>query len=127
MYDITVEDPSPKDVADGPTPRLYVWQNSWGLSIRSLGAMMMTHGDDKGAVIQPRVAETQAALIPVSLTAKTPPETKQALLDQLQSIGAALTEANIRVEVDASEGRSPGWKFNQYEVSILSELLITSN
>jgi len=67
-------------------------------------------------VIPPRVAETQAALIPVGLTAKTRPETKQALLDQLQSIGAALKEANIRVEVDASEGRSPGWKFNQYEL-----------
>jgi prolyl-tRNA synthetase len=122
MYDIMVEDPNAKEAVDGSKPQIYVWQNSWGLSTRSLGAMMMTHGDDKGAVIPPRISETQAALIPVGLSVKTPPETKRALLEKLQSIGATLTEANIRVKVDTGEEKSPGWKFNQYEVSIFSEL-----
>jgi hypothetical protein len=120
MYDITVEDPSSNAAAtDGTKPRLFVWQNSWGLSVRCLGAMMMTHGDDKGAVIPPRVAETQAALIPVGLTAKTTPEAKKELLDQIQAIGAALKKADIRVEVDISDAKSPGWKFNQYEVGFV--------
>jgi len=116
IYDITVEDPTPKTEGDCPKPRLYVWQNSWGLSIRSLGAMMMIHGDDKGAVIPPRVSETQVALIPVGVTAKSTPEEKQGLLNQIQSIGTTLKDANIRVEVDIRDHQSPGWKFNEYEL-----------
>lgn len=95
------------------------WQNSWGLSTRSLGTMLMVHGDDKGAVLPPRVAEFQVALIPVGLTVRTSDEDREKLLDDIQGIAKSLTEYGIRVECDTRLHYSPGWKFSQYEVSLL--------
>jgi prolyl-tRNA synthetase len=77
----------------------------------------MVHGDDKGAVIPPRVAEYQVALIPVGLTARTSDEDKEKLLDDIQGIEKKLSAAGIRVECDTRLHYSPGWKFSQYEVS----------
>ncbi|OCK99481.1 prolyl-tRNA synthetase [Cenococcum geophilum 1.58] len=116
MYDITVEDPAPKAEGEA-SKRLYVWQNSWGLSTRSLGAMIMIHGDDRGAVIPPRVCEIQAVLIPVGLTVKHSPEARKELMDKIESIANELRNANIRVEADTREHYSPGWKFNEYEMT----------
>jgi prolyl-tRNA synthetase len=77
----------------------------------------MIHGDDKGAVIPPRVCEIQAALIPVGVTNKTTPEAKKELFDNIESIGNELRNANVRVEVDTRDHYSPGWKFNEYEMT----------
>ena len=68
MFDISVEDPKPK--VDGKTDRVLVWQNSWGLTTRSIGVAILTHGDNRGLVTPPRVAEIQVILIPVGITAK---------------------------------------------------------
>ncbi|KAI0910706.1 hypothetical protein F4823DRAFT_589261 [Ustulina deusta] len=115
MYDITVEDPASKKV-DGESQKLHVWQNSWGLSTRSLGTMLMIHGDDKGAIFPPRVAEFQVALIPVGLTARTLDTDRQKLLEDIQGIAETLTTSGIRVECDTRSQYSPGWKFSEYEL-----------
>lgn len=69
MFNITVEDPNAKDA--GKSEHVHVWQNSWGLTTRSIGVMILTHGDNRGLVIPPRVAEIQVVLIPVGVTAKS--------------------------------------------------------
>jgi prolyl-tRNA synthetase len=76
----------------------------------------MVHGDDKGAVIPPRVSEIQVALIPVGLTAKQSPEARKSLMDDIDSITVELRNAKIRVEADTREHYSPGWKFNEFEL-----------
>jgi prolyl-tRNA synthetase len=63
MFNITVEDPAAKEA--GKSEHIYVWQNSWGLTTRSIGVMILTHGDNRGLVIPPRVAEKQVVVIPV--------------------------------------------------------------
>jgi prolyl-tRNA synthetase len=116
MYDIMVEDPNPKKDTEGAKEKLYVWQNSWGLTTRSIGIMMLIHGDDKGAVIPPRVAETQCILIPVGITAKVPEADKKAHYDKIHDMAATLNAAGIRVDVDIREHYNAGWKFNDYEL-----------
>jgi len=116
MYDITVEDPSPKVDGEGPKPPLHVWQTSWGISTRSLGTMLMIHSDDKGAIFPPRVAEFQVAIVPVGLTVRTSEADKQKILEEAKNIGRTLSEASIRVQCDTREHYSPGWKFNEYEL-----------
>lgn len=107
MYDITVEDPNPDN-----KERLYVWQNSWGLTTRSIGVMMLVHGDDKGAVIPPRVAEIQAVIIPVGVTAKTAEEDKTKLYSTVDDIAATLKKAGVRAEKDTRDHYTAGWKFS---------------
>lgn len=68
MFNITVEDPTAKEA--GKSEHVHVWQNSWGLTTRSIGVMILTHGDNRGLVIPPRVAEIQVVVIPVGVTAK---------------------------------------------------------
>ena len=115
MYDITVEDPAAKHEGEA-AKRVYVWQNSWGLTTRSIGVMMLIHGDDKGAVIPPRVAEIQVILIPVGITAKTTEEARKLLYDNVEKIHSELREAGIRAEMDLRDNYSPGWKFSDWEL-----------
>ncbi|KAI7198094.1 prolyl-tRNA synthetase, partial [Hortaea werneckii] len=71
MFDITVEDPT-QEVKEGEKRnKLHVWQNSWGFTTRSIGVMILIHGDDKGLVIPPRVADVQVVIVPVGINAKT--------------------------------------------------------
>ncbi|KAJ5246478.1 prolyl-tRNA synthetase [Penicillium chermesinum] len=114
MFGITVEDPSAK--GDEKKPPLHVWQNSWGLSTRSLGVMVMTHSDDKGLVLPPRVAETQVIVIPVGLTAKASDEERAKIDTAVDEIIATLEGAGVRAKSDKRTGYSPGWKFNQAEL-----------
>lgn len=115
MYDITVEDPAPKKDGEA-AKRLYVWQNSWGLTTRSIGVMMLIHGDDRGAVIPPRVAEVQAIIIPVGITAKTTEEGRNGLYATVEKIRATLMDAGVRAEMDLRDNYSPGWKFSDWEL-----------
>ncbi|KAI9661689.1 MAG: hypothetical protein M1821_008927 [Bathelium mastoideum] len=115
MYNITVEDPASKS-ADGESNKLFVWQNSWGLSTRSLGTMLMIHSDDKGAVFPPRVAEFQVAFIPVGITAKLSDADKEKLLNAIEGISKTLIDHGIRVQCDTRSHYSPGWKFAEYEL-----------
>jgi len=110
MFDITVEDPNEKG------KHLYVWQNSWGLSTRVIGVMVMIHGDDKGLVLPPRIAKIQSILIPVGLTAKMTAEEKEAHLKKLDEILDILKKAGVRAESDLRDGYTPAWKFNDWEL-----------
>lgn len=115
MFDIKVEDPSNKP-GEEKKPPLYVWQNSWGLSTRTLGVMVMIHADDKGLVLPPRVAETQVVIVPVGLTAKTTDEEREKLGAEINGLVAVLEAAGVRVENDQRDGYSPGFKFADWEL-----------
>ncbi|KAM6509141.1 hypothetical protein FSOLCH5_012129 [Fusarium solani] len=110
MFDIAVQDPA----GEG---HVHVWQNSWAFSTRVIGVMVMIHGDDKGLVLPPRVAKIQVVIVPVGISKKTTAEEKDQLLDQADEIRATLKkEARLRVDVDAREGYTPAWKFNDWEL-----------
>lgn len=94
----------------------YSSQNSWGLSTRALGAMIMIHGDNKGVCFPPRVAEFQAALIPVGLSTRTSSEDKDKLLREIEQISKTLTTSGIRVECDTRSNYTPAWKMSEYEL-----------
>ena len=96
-------------------PPLHVWQNSWGLSTRVIGVMVMIHGDDRGLVLPPRVVETQVIIIPVGVTAKSSEEEKSSLHAQCEALAAMLRAVGVRVEIDQRDGYSPGYKFNDWE------------
>ena len=113
MFGITVEDPSAKE--GEKKPPLNVYQNSWGLSTRTIGVMVMTHGDNRGLVVPPRVAQTQVIIVPVGITAKSTEEEKIALHKEVDALEEILIAGEIRVESDKREGYSPGWKFNDWE------------
>jgi prolyl-tRNA synthetase len=110
MFDITVEDPNEKG------KHINVWQNSWGLSTRVIGVMVMIHGDDKGLVLPPRIAKIQAILIPVGITAKTTPEDRTKHYDTLADLKTTLSKAGVRTDTDLREGYTPAWKFNDWEL-----------
>ena len=114
MFGITVEDPSARE--GEKKPPIFAWQNSWGLSTRVIGVMVMIHGDDRGLVLPPRVAETQVVLVPVGITAKTSDDGRAALYKEVDALAAVLAAAGLRVQADKRDGYSPGWKFNEWEM-----------
>lgn len=89
----------------------YVWQTSWGLSNRSLGALVLAHGDDNGLILPPRVASVKCVVIPVLKSGSN----NKALLSYAHRIEEKLTYLNITTRTDATE-QSVGWKFNQYDL-----------
>ncbi|MEM1041659.1 MAG: proline--tRNA ligase [Bacteroidota bacterium] len=92
----------------------HVWATSWGVSTRLVGGLVMTHGDDQGLVLPPRLAPTQVVVVPIYRANK--PDDKEAVLDAAERIRRDLDVAGVRVHVDAREAQRPGWKFNEYEV-----------
>lgn len=111
MFDISVENP------EGPDkPRVHAFQNSWGLSTRVIGVMVMTHSDNKGLVLPPRVAQIQVVVVPVGLTSKTTPEQREAINSGAQKVEAQLAQADVRVTGDYRDNYSPGWKFADWEL-----------
>ncbi|KAI7267927.1 prolyl-tRNA synthetase [Hortaea werneckii] len=116
MFDITVEDPN-QEVKEGEKRnKLHVWQNSWGFTTRSIGVMILIHGDDKGLVIPPRVADVQVVIVPVGINAKTTDADREKLYDEVDGLRRQLEDVNVRVECDFREGYSPGYKFNDWEM-----------
>ncbi len=89
----------------------YVWQTSWGTTTRFIGALIMTHGDDAGLRFPPNVAPVQAVIVPISIG-----NWRETVLPAAQAAAAALKVAGIRVEIDAREEFTPGWKFAEYEM-----------
>lgn len=111
MFNISVENP------DAPEKeRVFAFQNSWGLSTRVIGVMVMTHSDNKGLVLPPRVAQTQVVVVPVGLTAKTTQEQRDAVNSGAKKIEDALLDADVRVLGDYRDNYSPGWKFADWEL-----------
>ena len=86
----------------------YMEQTSWGVSTRLIGAIIMTHGDNEGLVLPPRIAPTQLVVIPVAAHKPGVTDKAQELLDIVKSAG-------VRAKIDLSEN-SPGWKFAEYEM-----------
>lgn len=117
MFDIEVEDPA--STGENKS-KLHVWQNSWGLSTRSIGVMVMVHGDNLGMVTPPRVAPTQVVVIPAGLKVNLDAETRQKVLDGVNQLVKDLRQAGVRVQGDTREMYTPGWKWAHYEQMVRS-------
>lgn len=111
MFDISVENPAGAD-----KPKVYAFQNSWGLSTRVIGVMVMTHSDNKGLVLPPRVAQHQVCVMPVGLNSKTTEEQRQAIFRGAEEIEKRLREADVRVIGDYRDNITSGWKFADWEL-----------
>uniref|UniRef100_A0A7S1M0C4 proline--tRNA ligase n=1 Tax=Neobodo designis TaxID=312471 RepID=A0A7S1M0C4_NEODS len=111
MFGIEYEDP---DKGDGS--KTHPYQNSWGLSTRTIGVMVMVHGDDKGLVLPPRVAQVQAVIVLVGITVNTSAEERKGLVDAATALERQLRKAGVRAKADTRDNYSPGWKFNHWEV-----------
>lgn len=109
MFDIIYEDPITQE-------KKHVYQNSWGLTTRTVGVMIMIHGDDKGLVIPPRVAPIQAIIVPCGITVNTSEEEREALQKNCNELEVTLKVAGVRAEGDYRDNYSPGWKFNHWEL-----------
>lgn len=90
----------------------YVWATSWGVSTRLMGALIMTHSDDKGLVLPPTLAPIQVVIVPIFKSEEMKPK----ILEYVAGIEAELKEKKISVKVDDSENYSPGYKFAEYEM-----------
>ncbi len=85
----------------------HVHQTSWGLSTRSIGAIIMVHGDDSGLILPPRIAPTQVVVIPIAAH-------KPGVLDKATAITEDLAKS-FRTRIDTSD-KQPGWKFSEHEM-----------
>ena len=86
----------------------YVYQTSWGMTTRMIGALIMVHGDNSGLKLPPRIAPVQLMIVPIRQDAP-------GVLDKAAELEAALKAAGVRVKTDVSE-KSPGWKFSEQEM-----------
>lgn len=100
VFDISFQD------KDGHNSK--VWQTSWGLSTRSIGGLILAHGDDNGLRLPPKLAPVQVVIVPVK------PE--PALMDYCDKLAAVLQEQGIRVSLDDRDDESFGYKLNKWEV-----------
>ena len=89
--------------------REYGWQNSWGISTRALGIMVMMHGDDKGLVLPPKIAPTQVVIVPIMFE-----KDKAKMIRKANELKEELP--SLLVEVDDRDHYTPGWKFNEWEM-----------
>ncbi|KAK2919718.1 bifunctional glutamate/proline--tRNA ligase isoform X3 [Channa argus] len=110
MFEIMFEDPK------RPGEKQLAYQNSWGITTRTIGVLTMVHGDNMGLVLPPRVACLQVVIIPCGITASLPEKEKEALMDQCSKYLKRVQDAGIRVKSDVRDNYSPGWKFNHWEL-----------
>jgi prolyl-tRNA synthetase len=87
----------------------YVWATSWGASTRLIGGLIMTHSDDDGLVLPPRLAPTQVVIVPI-------PKPSPEIMAASDKIAAILRGQGIRVKIDNDETKRPGFKFAEYEM-----------
>ncbi len=93
------------------TVEQYVWQTSWGISWRVIGAIIMVHGDDKGLILPPKIAPTQVIIVPIYKDdSKTVVKQKAFELEQI------LIDSKIRAQTDDRDEYTSGWKFNDWEM-----------
>ena len=90
----------------------YVWATSWGVSTRLIGALIMTHSDDNGLVLPPRLAPIQVVIIPIA----TKPEQMEQVNKEVTPIIEALRQKGITVKFDDADNKRPGFKFADYEL-----------
>ena len=90
----------------------YVWATSWGVSTRLMGALIMTHSDDNGLVLPPNLAPAQVVIVPIFKKQEQLDE----LMEKLNPLADELKKLGIRVQIDASDKATPGFKFAEYEL-----------
>ncbi|ELK32163.1 Bifunctional aminoacyl-tRNA synthetase [Myotis davidii] len=110
MFEIVFEDPKT------PGEKQFAYQNSWGLTTRTIGVMTMVHGDNMGLVLPPRVACVQVVVIPCGITNALSEEDRDALIAKCNDYRRRLLSVNIRARADLRDNYSPGWKFNHWEL-----------
>ncbi|MGH7483691.1 MAG: proline--tRNA ligase [Longimicrobiales bacterium] len=89
----------------------YAWNTSWGVTTRLIGALVMTHGDDAGIILPPRLATYQVVVVPIYRK----DEEREAVLEKATWLVAELRERRLRVHLDARESMTPGSKFYEWE------------
>jgi prolyl-tRNA synthetase len=89
----------------------HVWNTSWGVSTRLVGALIMTHGDDAGLICPPRLAQYQVVIVPIYRT----DDERAAVLDAGHVVKRDLAAAGVRVHLDGREGMKPGAKYYEWE------------
>jgi len=89
----------------------YVWATSWGVSTRLMGALIMTHSDDNGLVLPPKLAPIQVVFVPIYKEQ----EQLDAISEKVNQIKKTLVAKGISVKYDDRDTQKPGWKFNEYE------------
>jgi prolyl-tRNA synthetase len=89
----------------------HVWTTSWGVSTRLVGGVIMTHGDDSGLILPPRVAPHQVVIVPISRG-----NWQETVLPRAREIQAELARHDVRVLLDDREAYTPGWKFSEWEL-----------
>ncbi len=103
VFDIQFEDKDGK--------RKYGWQSSWGMTTRMIGALILTHGDDKGLILPPLVAPTQAVIIPIFKDEKE----KKAVIAEAEKIKEKY-KGILRIKIDDRDNMSFGWKSTEWEI-----------
>ncbi len=88
----------------------HVWATSWGVSTRLIGALIMTHSDDKGLIVPPKLAPVEVVIVPIFKN-----ENKQQVLEYAHRLHKVLKE-HYKIKIDDDEGNSPGWKFAESEL-----------
>ena len=89
-----------------------VWATSWGVSTRLMGALIMTHSDDNGLVLPPKLAPIQVVIVPIYKGE----EQLNAIAERVNAITAELKAMGVSVKFDHSDNKKPGWKFAEYEL-----------
>ena len=95
--------------ADKLNKEEYVWATSWGVSTRLVGGLIMTHSDDDGLVLPPKLAPKQVVIVPI-------PKPNEEIIHVARSIESKLKRHGIRIDIDLDELKRPGFKFAQYEM-----------
>ena len=90
-----------------------VWATSWGVSTRLIGGLIMTHSDDQGLVLPPKLAPTQVVIVPIYRS----DEQREAVLEYADGIYDELTELGVRIKVDDRDNYNPGYKFAEHEAA----------
>ena len=90
----------------------YVWATSWGVSTRLMGALIMTHSDDNGLVLPPKLAPDQVVIVPIYRN----DEQFDAVSEVANNLMKDLRAKGVRVKFDKRDTHKPGWKFNEYEL-----------
>jgi len=89
----------------------HVWQNSWGITTRLIGILIMIHSDDKGLVLPPKLALNQVVIVPILFD-----NSRAKVLQEAEKVKQLLEKKGISVHLDDRDGYSPGWKFNEWEM-----------
>ncbi|KHJ46942.1 proline--tRNA ligase [Trichuris suis] len=109
MFEIVYEHP----VTQKKEP---VYQNSWGLTTRTIGVFTMIHGDNRGLVMPPRVAKFQVVIIPCGITASLAKNTAEKIYETCNELEKTFCSNNVRCMCDLRDNYSPGWKFSHWEL-----------